>query len=97
VPPERIKVLLVCNREIHDWHLTPENLDRLRRFADLEWLEASVAGFDWVSVPEAPEVTARIAAGAGDADAILVCHGAPPACAPLIVQVSWRAWRARSP
>ena len=74
---DRIKILLVCNREIHDWHLTPDNLDRLRRFADLEWLESSVAGFDWVSVPEAPEVTARIAARAGEADAILVCHGAP--------------------
>lgn len=76
-PARRITVLLVCNREIHDWHLTDDNLSRLRTFVDLEWLEASVTGFDWVSVPDAPAVTAQIVARAGDVDAILVCHGAP--------------------
>jgi phosphoglycerate dehydrogenase-like enzyme len=76
-PSRRIKVLLICNREIHDWHLTDDNRSRLQTFVDLEWLESSVTGFDWVSVPDAPEVTARIVERAGDVDAILVCHGAP--------------------
>src|SRR5579859_3580027 len=73
----RPQVLLVCNRQIHDWHLTPANRERLAAIADLEWLEADVPGFDWVSAPEAPEVTRAISARAGAIDALLVCHGSP--------------------
>lgn len=74
---ERLNILFVSNREIHDWHLTPENRRRLEQIADLEWLEADVPGFDWVSAPESPEVTAQIMERVGDIDALLVCHGSP--------------------
>lgn len=73
----RPKVLLVCNQDVRERYVTQPDLDRLLRFADFDWLETSVAGFNWVSVSDDPEATARVAAHVGGVEALLVCHGSP--------------------
>jgi len=70
-------VLLVCNEQVRERYVTQRELDRLQQFASFDWLHCSVTGFDWNSVPDDPEATARVVAHAGDVDALVVCHGSP--------------------
>jgi phosphoglycerate dehydrogenase-like enzyme len=71
----RPKVLIVCNQHVHDIYLDPADLDRLRGFADWEWLPAE--GGQGFGPNEDPAAVALLRERAGTAEAIIVCHGAP--------------------
>ncbi len=73
----RPKVLIVCNQYVHDNDLTPADLQRLRSFADWDWLQLNVPFTSWTEVPKSPEETARLQATLPNYDAAVVCHGSP--------------------
>lgn len=75
--PDRPRVLLVSNQNVHDRYVTRPDLDRLAQFADFDWLESSVTGGSWTETPDDPAAVERLAARVGDVDALLVCHGSP--------------------
>jgi D-3-phosphoglycerate dehydrogenase len=79
VVDRRPSVLLVSMSEVRDRMLRPSDVDRLRQFADLDWLECNVP-FDrtlWTEVPDDPEATALVASRVGKVDGLIVCHGSP--------------------
>jgi phosphoglycerate dehydrogenase-like enzyme len=79
VSDHRRKILLVASRNVYDRMITPSELERLRQFANFDWLECDVP-FDrttWTSVPDDPAATERVAASVGDVDGLVVCHGSP--------------------
>ena len=57
----------------------PADLERLRQFADFDWLECDVPfdRTDWTTVPDDPAATALVASRVGDVDGLIVCHGSP--------------------
>lgn len=73
----RPKVVLVCNQDHHARYAVQPELSRLGQFADFDWLECNVSGFNWVSVPEDPEAEARVLSRVGDVDALILSAGAP--------------------
>ncbi|MCC6176689.1 MAG: hydroxyacid dehydrogenase [Chloroflexi bacterium] len=75
----RPHILLVSTAEVRERMLQASDVERLRQFADLDWLECGVP-FDrtlWTEVPDDPEATAQVAARVGDVDGLIVCHGSP--------------------
>jgi phosphoglycerate dehydrogenase-like enzyme len=79
VADRRPRVLLVTTSDVYERMLRPSDVERLRQFADLDWLECNVP-FDrtvWTEVPDDPEATALVAARVGDVDGLIVCHGSP--------------------
>jgi phosphoglycerate dehydrogenase-like enzyme len=77
--PTRPNVLFVANRSAYERSLLPVDLERLRQFADFEWLECDVPfdRTDWTTVPDDPAATATVAARVGDVNALIICHGSP--------------------
>jgi phosphoglycerate dehydrogenase-like enzyme len=76
---DRPRVLLVSNASVHERMLRPPDLDRLRAFADFDWLECDVPfdRTDWTTVPDDPAATSLVASRVGEVDALVVCHGSP--------------------
>jgi phosphoglycerate dehydrogenase-like enzyme len=76
---ENACVLLVASRTIYERMLMPRDVERLRAFADLDWLECNVPfdRTDWTTVPEDAAATRLVASRVGDVDALIVCHGSP--------------------
>src|SRR5438552_17837411 len=72
-------VLLVANRGAYERMLRPIDVDRLKKFADFEWLECDVPfdRTDWTTVPDDPAATQLVASRIGDVEALIVCHGSP--------------------
>src|SRR5204862_7181728 len=73
------KILLVSTSDVRERMLRPDDVERLGRFADLDWLECTVP-FDrtlWTEVPDDPAATALVAARVGDVNGLIVCHGSP--------------------
>jgi len=68
-------VLITCNRHVYETYLAPADLERLQGFADWEWL--NLEGGEDFRPNEDPEAVARLIEKVADADAIIVCHGAP--------------------
>jgi D-3-phosphoglycerate dehydrogenase / 2-oxoglutarate reductase len=75
----RPRVLFVANRGAYERMLLPVDMERVREFADFEWLECDVPfdRTDWTTVPDDPEATGRVVARVGDVDGLVVCHGSP--------------------
>lgn len=71
----RPKVLIVCNQHVREAYLAPRDLERLAQFAEWEWIP-SEGGADFAA-NDRPERVQSVIERAGDADAIVVCHGAP--------------------
>jgi D-3-phosphoglycerate dehydrogenase / 2-oxoglutarate reductase len=73
------RVLFVANRSAYERMLMPADLERLREFADFDWLECDVPfdRTDWTTVPDDPAATALVASRVGDVDGLIVCHGSP--------------------
>jgi D-3-phosphoglycerate dehydrogenase len=75
----RPKILLVSTADVRERMLRPDDVERLGRFADLDWLECNVP-FDrtvWTEVPDDPAATALVASRVGEVDGLIVCHGSP--------------------
>src|SRR6202158_106764 len=73
------RVLFVANRGAYERMLMPADLERLRQFADFDWLECDVPfdRMDWTTVPDDPAATALVASRVGEVDGLIVCHGSP--------------------
>jgi phosphoglycerate dehydrogenase-like enzyme len=71
----RPHVLIVCNQATHDKYLAPTDLERLAAFATWRWL--AVEGGEATAPDGATSDRSRLTEAARDADAIVVCHGAP--------------------
>jgi len=79
VTEHRPKILLVSTADVHERMLRPADVERLSRFADLDWLECDVP-FDrtlWTEVPDDPAATAQVASRVGRIEGLIVCHGSP--------------------
>jgi D-3-phosphoglycerate dehydrogenase / 2-oxoglutarate reductase len=57
----------------------PLDVERLRQFADFDWLESDVPfdRTDWTTVPDDPAATARVVERVGGIEGLIVCHGSP--------------------
>lgn len=77
--PENARILFVATRDTYERMLAPQDVERLRTFADFDWLECNVPfdRTDWTTVAEDPEATRKVASQMGDVDALIVCHGSP--------------------
>ena len=71
----RPKVLIVCNQQIRDVYFRQDDLDRLQKFADWEWLQAE--GGNGFGPNEDPAVIQALLERVVDVDGIVVCHGSP--------------------
>ena len=71
----RPKVLIVCNKHVHDVYLRPDDLDRLATFAEWEWLPSE--GGQGFAPNEDPAAVQLLLARVGEVDGVVVCHGAP--------------------
>jgi len=67
---------MVFNEHVHDHYLPPEELKRLARFADPSWFPC--AGGRVFQANESPDAPALLGEQMSGADAMVVCHGAPP-------------------
>jgi len=77
--PTLNRVLLVSSRQVRERMLRPDDVERLRAFADFDWLECDVP-FDrtvWTTVPDDPAATELVASRVAGVDALIVCHGSP--------------------
>ena len=72
----RPKVMLVCDHQVRDNYLTTPDLKRLNVFADWHWF-ACEDGVPFFSPSPSPALKAQLLDQVGDADAIIVCCGAP--------------------
>jgi len=71
----RPHVLIVCNQATHDSYLAPADLERLATFATWRWLAAEER--DGAGDRGPTPGLLRLVEAVRDADAIVVCHGAP--------------------
>jgi phosphoglycerate dehydrogenase-like enzyme len=71
----RPHVLIICNQATHDSYLAPSDLERLARFATWRWLFAEESDGSGIGRP-IPGLH-RLIEAAREADAMVVCHGAP--------------------
>ena len=71
----RPRVLLVCSRWARDSYMWAEDLERLDRFADLEWLQSE--GNEQSGTVDPDKATRQLLNGVGDVNAIVVSSGAP--------------------
>ena len=78
----RPKVLIVCNKHVHDVYLRSDDLDRLARFADWDWLPSE--GGQGFAPNEDPAAIQLLLARVGEVDGIVVCHGAPRIDGPVL-------------
>ena len=71
----RPKVLLICNERVRDIYMTAPDLERLNTFADWEWF--AWEGGQLFGPNEDSAAAAQLFDRVGEADGIVVCHGAP--------------------
>ena len=72
---ERLKVVWACNQRVREKYPAAEDVERLNAFADLAWVEYE--GGSLYEVNRNHEDAARLADNLGEADALIVCLGAP--------------------
>jgi len=80
VTASRPRVLLCCNSHVRQVYIADDDLARLTRFADWDWLpsEGTSSRQDlWGGPSDDPADAARLRDTVGDVDALVVCHGAP--------------------
>lgn len=73
----RIRVGIACRSEIADDYLAPDDLARLREFAEVRIAVFDVDGEPWGVPHYLPEEERRLCEFASELDALIVCHGAP--------------------
>ncbi len=78
----RPKVLLVCDKRVRETYLAPEELERLERFADWDWLEGT--GGNIYHANEDVALVDNLAERVRDVDGMIVCHGAPKIDGPIM-------------
>jgi len=75
MPNSRPRIVMVFDQRVHDNYLPPEEIKRLEQFADWSWF--SCAGGGIYQANEDPDVSVQLGEQMVDADAMVVCHGAP--------------------
>jgi len=75
VTARRPKVLLAFNQRVYEDYFRPADRERLSRFAAWEWLPSE--GGQHFGANDDPVARAALLARIGDADGLVVCHGAP--------------------
>ena len=74
---ERPQIGLVSNVASYEADAVPEEVERLRAFADFHYEEFNEPS-DWDEAPpHKPEVSTRLIEFASGLDGLIVCHGAP--------------------
>lgn len=71
----RPKVLLAFNQHVYEDYFRPADRERLSQFAEWEWLP--MAGGQHFGANDDPAARATLLARIGEADGLVVCHGAP--------------------
>ncbi len=73
----RLRVGIACREDVRDGYLSPEDLERLGRIAEVSIETFEVQGEVWGQIPVVPEFDERLARFASDKDVLIVFHGAP--------------------
>jgi phosphoglycerate dehydrogenase-like enzyme len=73
----RLRVGIACRDDVRESYLSPQDLDRLARIADVSIETFEVQGELWGQIPVVEESEDRLAAFASDKDVLVVFHGAP--------------------
>ena len=73
----RPNILFAFSRQVWDGFVDPAELARLETFADWEWLPCEGGGRTYFRAHEDPAGSDALRAKISDADALIVCHGAP--------------------
>ena len=68
---------VACSPEVRDGYLAPDDLTRLRSFADVSTADFTGPSTVTGPPPSDPEAEAALATFASGLDALIVCHGAP--------------------
>lgn len=74
---ERLVVVIASNRRVRETYPDAADIDRLNTFADWQWIEFEGGGGGIYEVNRSPEDCTRISEHLGEADALIVCRGAP--------------------
>lgn len=82
----RPRVVLALDPGTYDQFLGRDDLERLRAFADVDYAAIPEAGgrTHWFQANEDPRAAEAVRSKLGDADALVVCHGAPRVDASLL-------------
>ena len=75
VTARRPRVLLAFNRHVYEDYFRPADRERLSQFAEWEWLP--LEGGAHFGANDDPAARAALLARVGEADGLVVCHGAP--------------------
>lgn len=71
----RPKVLIACGQRVRDRYLPTSEIARLEQIADWDWFPCE--GGNIHAASDDPKAAEGLAKSIGDADALVVCHGAP--------------------
>jgi D-3-phosphoglycerate dehydrogenase len=84
MPVDRPQIGLACNRDSYEKDAVPEEVERLRGFADFHYEEFDGPS-DWNEPPPPnPEEDARLIEFARGLDGLIVCHGSPRVTAEVL-------------
>jgi phosphoglycerate dehydrogenase-like enzyme len=75
--PTRPTILFAFSQQVWDGFVDPAALARLETFADWQWLPCEGGGRTYFRAHDDPTTSEALRNAIGDADALIVCHGAP--------------------
>lgn len=81
--PNRVKLLFAFEQSVREGYLPPEELARLETFADWDWVPSEGGGL--YGAADDPEAAAQLTKRLADIEALIVCRGAPPITAEMMV------------
>ena len=73
----RPKILFAFSQQVWDGFVDPVELARLETFADWQWVPCEGGGSTYFRAHEDPATSETLRNQIGDADVLIVCHGAP--------------------
>ncbi len=75
--PTRPKILFAFSQHVWDGFVDPVELARLETFADWDWIPCEGGGSTYFRAHDDSATSDALREKIGDADALIVCHGAP--------------------
>ncbi|MCB0125611.1 MAG: hypothetical protein KDE58_25325, partial [Caldilineaceae bacterium] len=73
----RPKILFAFSQQVWDGFVDPVELARLETFADWQWVPCEGGGRTYFRAHDDPATSDAVREQIGDANALIVCHGAP--------------------